>query len=142
MHLQISVLSVKEEKPLIYFNECSTIQLHILHCFFYKQKKTFVRLSSLSPIKKASHSMLLYRCVWYCFHTFVVPKQGKIILGPQCSANPIMVTSIWKWEFENKEHPIRGLYMIFFEKFLFKFPFSHKRFQMGQKMYFYQLYKL
>ena len=53
------------------------------------------------------------------------------------SANPITVTPIWKWEFENKEHPIRGLYMTFFEKFLFKFPFSHKRFQMGQKMYFY-----
>ena len=26
--------------------------------------------------------------------------------------------------------------MTFFEKFLFKFPFSHKIFQMGQKMYF------
>ena len=62
--------------------------------------------------------------------------------GPKCSANPITVTPIWKWEFENKEHPIRGLYMTFFEKFLFKFLFSHKRFQMGQKMYFYQLYKL
>ena len=44
---------------------------------------------------------------------------------PKCSANPITVTSIWKREFENKEHPIRGLYMTFFEKFLFKFPFSH-----------------
>ena len=63
-------------------------------------------------------------------------------LSPKCSANPITVSPIWKWEFENKEHPIRGLYMTFFEKFLFKFPFSHKRFQMGQKMYFYQLYKL
>ena len=61
---------------------------------------------------------------------------------PKCSVNPIRVTPIWKWEFENKDHPIRGLYMTFFEKFLFKFPFSHKRFQMGQKMYFYQLYKL
>ena len=39
-------------------------------------------------------------------------------------------------------HPIRGLYRTFFEKFLFRFPFSHKRFQMGQKMYFHQLYKL
>ena len=65
-----------------------------------------------------------------------------IILCPKCSANPITVTPIWKWEFENKEHPIRGLYMTFFEKFLFKFLFSHKRFQMGQKMYKYQLYKL
>ena len=43
------------------------------------------------------------------------------------SANPITLTPIWKWEFE---------------KFLFKFPFLHKGFQMGQKMYFYQLYKL
>ena len=55
---------------------------------------------------------------------------------PKCSANPITVTPIWKWEFENKEHPIRGLHMTFFEKFLLKFPFSHKRFQMGQKCIF------
>ena len=61
---------------------------------------------------------------------------------PKCAAKPISVTPIWKWKIENKEHPIRGLYMTFFEKFLFKFPFSHKRFQMGQKMYFHQLYKL
>ena len=26
----------------------------------------------------------------------------------------------------NGEHPIRGLYRIFFEKIVFKFPFSHK----------------
>ena len=58
------------------------------------------------------------------------------------SANPITVTPIWKWSFANGEHPIWGLYRTFFEKFVFKFPFSHKRFQMGQKMYFYQLYKL
>ena len=56
---------------------------------------------------------------------------------PKCSANPIMVTPIWKWEFENEEDPIRGLYMTFFEKILFKFPFSHEKFQLGQKMYFY-----
>ena len=67
---------------------------------------------------------------------------GAPSLRPKCSANPITVTSILKWEFENKEHPIRVLYMTFFEKFLFKFPFSHKSFQMGQKMYFYQLCKL
>ena len=30
--------------------------------------------------------------------------------GPKCSANPITVTPIWKWEFDNKEHPIRSLY--------------------------------
>ena len=55
---------------------------------------------------------------------------------PKCSANPITVTPIWKWEFENKEHPIRGLYRTFFEKILFKFPFSYKRFHMGQKIIF------
>ena len=60
----------------------------------------------------------------------------------KCSANPITVTPIWKREFANGLHPIRGLYRTFFEKFLFKFPFSHKRFQMGQKIYLYQLYKL
>ena len=59
---------------------------------------------------------------------------------PKCSANPISVTPIWKWYFENKEHHIRGLYRTFFKRLLFKLPFSHKRFQMGQKMYFYQLY--
>ena len=66
----------------------------------------------------------------------------KLSLSPKCSANPITVKPIWKCKFENKEHPIRGLYMTFFERFLFKFPFWHKRFQMGQKMYFHQLYKL
>ena len=30
--------------------------------------------------------------------------------SPKCSAKPITVTPIWKWEFENKEHPIRGLF--------------------------------
>ena len=62
--------------------------------------------------------------------------------SPKCSANPITVTLIMKWEFENKGHPIRGLYMTIFEKFLFKFLFLYKRIQMGQKMYFYQLHKL
>ena len=33
---------------------------------------------------------------------------------PKCSANPITVTPILKWGFEDKEHPIRGLYIIFF----------------------------
>ena len=37
---------------------------------------------------------------------------------------------------------IRGLYRTFLKIFLFKFPFSQKRFHMGQKMYFCQLYKL
>ena len=73
------------------------------------------------------------------FQQFKVPTSSNC---PKCSANPITVTPIGKWQFENKEHPIRGLYRTFFEKILFKFPFSHKRFQMGQKMYFYQLYKL
>ena len=55
-------------------------------------------------------------------------------LCPECSANPTTVTPIWKWKFANKKHLIRGLYRTFFEKYLFKFPFSYKRFQMGQKM--------
>ena len=38
--------------------------------------------------------------------------------------------------------PIRGLYRTFFEILFFKFPFSHKRFQMGKKKYFYQFCKL
>ena len=63
-------------------------------------------------------------------------------LSPKCFANPITVTPIWKREAANGEYPIRGFYMIFSEKFVFKFPFSHKRFQMGMKMCSYQLYKL
>ena len=59
-----------------------------------------------------------------------------------CSANPITVTPIWKWQFANEKHPIGRLYWTFIEKFLFKFQFLHKRFQMGQKMYFFQFYKL
>ena len=27
-------------------------------------------------------------------------------VSPKCSANPITVTPIWKWKFENKERPI------------------------------------
>ena len=34
------------------------------------------------------------------------------------------------------KHPIRGLYRNFFESFLFKFPFSHKRLQWGRKCIF------
>ena len=67
--------------------------------------------------------------------------QKKSYSTPQWGAFHLQ-TAISKWEFENKEHPIRGLYMTFFEKFIFKFPFLHKRLQMGQKMYFYQSYKL
>ena len=46
---------------------------------------------------------------------------SRIILIPECSANPITVTPIWKWKFANRKHPIGGLYATFFEKFLFKF---------------------
>ena len=35
-----------------------------------------------------------------------------------------------------RSFPLGVLYMTFLEKFLFKFLFSHKRFQMGQKMFF------
>ena len=63
-------------------------------------------------------------------------KFSVLLHFTKSSANPISVTPIWKWEFENGEHPIKGLNKIFFEKLAFKFPFWHKRFQMGQKMYF------
>ena len=32
---------------------------------------------------------------------------------PKCSTNPITVTPIWKWKFENGDHPIRGLHSNF-----------------------------
>ena len=69
-------------------------------------------------------------------------KERVKIQCPESSANPITVTPIWKREFANGKHPIGGLYRIFFEISFFKFPFSYKRFQMGQKIYFYELYML
>ena len=78
-------------------------------------------LENDSAIESNNHTVL----------TTPVLKEPILCDCPKCSANPITVTPIWKWQFENKERPI-----------LFKFPFSHKRFQMGQKIYSYQLYKL
>ena len=83
----------------------------------------------------SSHTSSSVKCI--CFQGLNLLRQC-----PKCSANPITVTPIWKWEFANGKHPIEGLYRTFSKKILFKLPFSHKRFQMGQKMYFYQLYKL
>ena len=54
---------------------------------------------------------------------------------PKCSVNPISVTPIWKQKFVNGNYPIKGLYRIFFEKFAFKFLFSHKRFQIGKNVF-------
>ena len=88
-------------------------------CFFYMAEPT------ISPNCKVD----IY-AIWL---TLLCETMTFFRFSPKCSANPITVTPIWKWEFENKECPIRGLYMTFFEKFLFKFPFSHKRFQMGRK---------
>ena len=82
---------------------------------------------------------LLLKSIYFWFSTF---NLVFLTSSPKCSANPITVIPIWKRFFANGELPIRGLYRVFFEKFVFKFPFSHKRFQMGQKMYFYQFYKL
>ena len=55
---------------------------------------------------------------------------------PKCSANPITVTPIWKWEFENKEHPIRGLYKTFFEFFFSNFHSHIKDSKWGRKCIF------
>ena len=110
-------------------------------------------LMPIGPVRNVQKQVLLYNSCQKTMHCNAVllclPWIGQKLLhyldtrpSPKWSANPITITPVWKWEFENKEHPIRGLYMTFFEKFLFKFPFSRKRFQMGQKMYSYQLYKL
>ena len=108
---------------------------------------------SHSNVKIVTIAVLVKEILTYILHQFMKERSHSNvsfattlflskIYSPKCTANPIMVTPIWKWEFENKDHSIRSLDMTFFEKFLFKFPFSHERFQMGQKMYFYQLYKL
>ena len=55
--------------------------------------------------------------------TTPVLKEPILCDCPKCSANPITVTPIWKWKFENKERPICGLYKTIFEKNLFKYPF-------------------
>ena len=100
-------------------------------CFRKKNRRlSHSLLCALLGLNQGQFGQISYKTIW------------RLYLSPKCSANPITVTLIWKWWFENKEYPIRGLYGTFFEKFLFKFPFSHKRFKMGQKMYFYQLYKL
>ena len=98
----------------------------------------------IQRISKPQHGpeKLSLQQFWNIFSVQLLLVNNKQFHSPKCSANPITVTLIMKWEFENKGHPIRGLYMTFFEKFLFKFPFSYKRFQMEQKMYSYQLYKL
>ena len=87
------------------------------------------------------------KLVWFKIFWMQVAKIG--ILGAFLSAeilpkvlckphygNSRLETVVCKWG-----APIRWLYRVFFEKFVFKFPFIHKRFQMGQKMYFYELCK-
>ena len=63
------------------------------------------------------------------------------------TAQSALQTPLRKLSFGNGSLKIRSTSLgvciwLFFEKFLFKFLFSHKRFQMGQKMYSYQLYIL
>ena len=59
-----------------------------------------------------------------------------LVLGPKSSANPITVTPIWKREFANGEHPIRGLYRIFFEIFFSNFRSHIKDCKWGRKCIF------
>ena len=75
------------------------------------------------------HYWVIYWCIWTAWSqvlkgqtvisaqltntyvTFTVSQLQFVCssLSPKCSANPIAVTPIWKWEFRNGEHPIRGL---------------------------------
>ena len=52
---------------------------------------------------------------------------------PKCSANPITVTPIWKQEFANGEHPIRGLYRIFIWFFFSNIHYHIKESKWGRK---------
>ena len=47
-----------------------------------------------------------------------------------------MVTPIWKQQFANGKHPIKGLCRIFFERFVLKFLFLHKSSKWGRKCIF------
>ena len=55
------------------------------------------------------------------------PMSYCMTLCPKSSANPITVTPIWKREFANGEHPIRGLYRIFFFEIFFSNFRSHMK---------------
>ena len=67
--------------------------------------------------------------VFFCF--FV-----NSIQPPKCSANPITVNPIWKWEFANGKHPIGGC-IEYFLKFLFSNFRSHgKDSKCGRKYIF------
>ena len=56
--------------------------------------------------------------------------------SPKCSVIHITVTPIWKWEFENKEHPIRVLYLTFLENFLSYFRSHIRDSKWGRKCIF------
>ena len=60
------------------------------------------------------------------------------IIFTSCNGSPQQIP----FQSANGFHPIRRLHKTFFEKFLFKFPLSHKEIQIGQMMYSYQFYKL
>ena len=56
--------------------------------------------------------------------------------SPKSSANPIMVAPIWKREFVNGEHPIRGLYRIFLKNLFSNFCLHIKDSKWGKKSIF------
>ena len=89
-----------------------------------------------------SSNLFLFRELFIFSHIILSRHLEFVRLSPKSSANPIAVTPIWKREFANGKYPIGGLYRILFEISFFKSPFSYKRFQMGQKIFFFELYKL
>ena len=117
----------------------------LAHCIGKKRRRIIIRCKRMNADVRYFHRRDNLLCfVYNCFshgltkdlnHILYEKGSDFTIICPKCSANPISVTPIWKREFENGKHPIRRLYWIFFEKFAFKFLFSHKRFQMGKNVF-------
>ena len=75
---------------------------------------------------------LFYVVAW----KMTILSQAAVRLSPKCSANPITVSPIWKWESENKEHPIRGLYRTFLKNLFSNFLSHIKDSKWGSKCIF------
>ena len=56
--------------------------------------------------KATSWQSFLRSIEWWIWQTKALKLFHFIRLCPKCSANPITVTPIWKWEFQNREHPL------------------------------------
>ena len=60
-------------------------------------------------------------------------------LSPKCSTNPNTVTPLWKKQFENGQHPIRGLYRVSFKIFFSNFR-SHIKDSKWDRKYIFMNY--